>query len=888
MASDLKFYRLSVEETEKELKTSLTSGLSSGEIKKRVEEYGYNEFEKKKGKTLFRKFVEQFKSFMILVLLAAAIISGVVGYLNGEGFADAVIILVIVILNACIGVAQEAKAEKSLEALEKMSAPHCKVIRDGQIQVIESRELVPGDLVVLETGDSIPADLRLVEAVNLKVTDAALTGESVPEEKFVYPIEQEEVALGDRDNLGFSSSSVTYGRGKGIVIATGTKTEVGKIAAMIQSVPDTKTPMQQRLDQLGKVLGIAAIAICVLIFIVGWIHGKEPLEMFMIAVSLAAAAIPEGLPAVSTIVLAVGVQRLVKKHAIVRTLPSVETLGSTSVICSDKTGTLTQNKMTVVKLYAGDNAIDVSPGTSSLDKKYEWMLQAFILANDAKMSREGKTWTTTGDPTETALLDVGMKFGQAKDDLEKQMPRIAEIPFDSERKMMTTVHRKSEGELLVYTKGGLDEVLACCNRMFDGSNRIVSLTDQDKEKIRKENEVMAGEALRVLAAAYNEINNLPDKIESSALEKELVFIGMLGMIDPPREEVKVAVDKCRSAGIKPVMITGDHKITAVAIADALGIKEPDDQALTGLDVEKMSDKELEKNVEAIAVYARVSPEHKVRIVKAFQSKGEIVAMTGDGVNDAPALKLADIGVAMGIVGTDVSKEAADIVLADDNFATIVTAVEEGRRIYDNILKAIQFLLSTNIGEIVVLFVAVMANWATPLLPIHILWINLVTDSLPALALSVDPADPDIMQRKPVDSHKNIMNRSFVIRILLQGCMVGVLSLTAFLIGMKSSVEVAQTMTFAVLAFSQLTHIFNVRSVNHSAFRNMFKNKYLLGAIALVGLMMVIVLEVPALHDIFHLATLSQAQWIWVICLSLAPLLIVELVKGIMRIVKPNR
>ncbi len=879
-----KYYNNSVDEVVQMLHTSLESGLSNDEAKRRLEQYGPNEFAHKKGKSLFMKFLEQFKSFMIIVLLVAAVISGVVGYMNGEGFTDAIIILVIVVLNACIGVAQEAKAEKSLEALEKMSAPHCKVIRSGQIQVIESRDLVPGDVVVLDTGDSIPADLRLAEAVNLKITDAALTGESVPEEKFTETIQEDEVSLGDRDNLGFSSSTVTYGRGKGVVIGTGMNTEVGKIAAMIQSVPETKTPMQQKLDQLGKFLGIAALIICALIFVVGWIHGKEPLEMFMIAVSLAAAAIPEGLPAVSTIVLAVGVQRLVKKNAIVRTLPAVETLGSTSVICSDKTGTLTQNRMTVVKLYANGKTVEISGNITALDNEQESLLTTSILANDAKLSNEGGRWTTTGDPTETALLDVGLKFKLNKDILETAMPRVAEIPFDSERKMMTTVHRMSDGKMWVYTKGGLDEVLNCCDTQLV-NGQVRTLTENEKTKIREANVSLAGAALRVLAAASKKSDSLPEKVEPATLENGLTFIGMLGMIDPPREEVKMAVDKCRSAGIKPVMITGDHKITAVAIANSLGIKRPEDQALTGLDVEKMTEDNLKTNVENIAVYARVSPEHKVRIVKAFQSRGEIVAMTGDGVNDAPALKLADIGVAMGVVGTDVSKEAADIVLADDNFATIVTAVEEGRRIYDNIIKAIQFMLSTNIGEILVLFVAVLANWATPLLPIHILWINLVTDSLPALALSVDPADPDIMQRKPIDSRQNIMNRSFAVRVFMQGGMIGLLSLTAFIIGRQTSVEVAQTMTFAVLAFCQLTHVFNIRSVRYSAFRNMFKNKYLLGAIAIVFLLMLTVLEIPALHDIFHLATLNQVQWIWVVCLSVAPLVIVEIVKGIRRLVR---
>lgn len=893
------YYNRSIAETAKELNTSPDKGLSSQEAKERLLQYGYNEFAKKKGKSLFGKFLAQFKSFMIIVLLAAAAISGVVGYMHGEGFTDAIIILAIVVINAIIGVAQEAKAEQSLEALEKMSAPQCKVIRDGQVHVIESKELVPGDLVVLDTGDAIPADLRLIEAVNLKVQDAALTGESVPEEKFTQTIEQDEVALGDRDNLGFSSSTVTYGRGKGIVIATGMNTEVGKIARMIQSVPDLQTPLQKKLEKLGKNLGIAALAICAVIFAAGVLYGNSIVEMFMVAVSLAAAAIPEGLPVVSTIVLAVGVQRLAKQNAIVRTLPSVETLGSTTIICSDKTGTLTQNRMTVVRLYANGSTVNLTENIpeATLSEEQKQVIRIALLANEAKLTEGEGEYKTTGDPTETALIDLGLEFSMNKNTLDAEFTRVEEIPFDSERKLMTTVHRLENGKYEVCTKGGLDELLACCTEIV-GNGQITALTDSGKEEIRSENLKMAENALRVLAMAYKIVDEIPSTIEPAVLENELVFVGMMGMIDPPRPEVKVAVEKCRHAGIKPVMITGDHKVTAVAIAKELGIMEDEDIALTGVDVEKMSDDELLKIVHNVAVYARVSPEHKVRIVKAFQRSGDIVAMTGDGVNDAPALKLADIGAAMGIVGTDVSKEAADIVLTDDNFSTIVTAVEEGRRIYDNILKAIQFMLSTNIGEIVVLLIAVLANWATPLLPIHILWINLVTDSLPALALSVDPADPDVMNRKPIDSKKSIMNRSFTIRVLLQGAMVGILSLiayriglsTAALAGLSESVQIAtaQTMTFAVLAFAQLVHVFNVRSTYHSAFRNMFGNKYLLGAIAIVTVLMLIVIEIPALHAIFRLADLTGEQWMWVVILAAAPLPIVELVKGIGRLIMKKR
>jgi Ca2+-transporting ATPase len=877
------FYNLSIKEVEQELLSSLDKGLSSEESRKRLEQYGYNEFEKKKKKSLLIKFFEQFKSFMIIVLLVAAAISGVIGYLHGEGFTDAIIILSIVIINAIIGVVQEAKAEQSLEALEKMTVPQCKVMRDGQVKVIESRELVPGDVVLIDTGDVIPADLRLIEAINLKIQDAALTGESVPEEKFTNAIPEKNVPLGDRDNLGFSSSIVTYGRGKGIVIGTGMNTEVGKIASLIQSIPEMKTPMQQKLDQLGKFLGLGALAICALIFIVGLLYGKPLLDMFMTAVSLAAAAIPEGLPAVSTIVLAVGVQRLVKKNAIVRTLPSVETLGSTTIICSDKTGTLTQNRMTVVKFFINETTYELQPKEDEISNEFRQLIEIAVLANDAKVSFDNGAHKTTGDPTETALIDLGLKYDINKNVLDTQRARIAEIPFDSERKLMTTVHQKN-GTLEVYIKGGLDELLSRCTQVMIQGN-MIPITEKHKENIRRANLLMAENALRVLAMASKTIESLPEKISPDTLEIGLTFVGMLGMIDPPRPEVKPAVALCRTAGIKPVMITGDHKITATAIATELGIMQPGEEAYTGAEVEQMSDEELRKNVYKIAVYARVSPEHKVRIVKAFQSQGEIVAMTGDGVNDAPALKLADIGCAMGITGTDVSKEAADIVLTDDNFATVVTAVEEGRRIYDNILKAIQFMLSTNIGEVVVLFVAILANWATPLLPIHILWINLVTDSFPALALSVDPAAPDVMERRPINAKQNIMNRTFSTRVFLQGAMIGLLSLTAFRIGMQTSIEVARTMTFAVLAFSQMTHVFNVRSINHSAFINMFSNKYLLGAILLVCAMMLTVIEIPVFHNVFHLASLTNAQWWWVVGLSLAPLPIMELLKGIKRVIK---
>lgn len=871
------YYNLAVSEAAEQLGTDIKQGLSATESQKRIETDGYNEFTRKKKKSLFVKFIEQFKSFMIVVLIIAALISGIVGYFDGEGFTDALIILFIIILNAVIGVVQEVKAEKSLEALEKLSAPFSKVIRGGQVETVPSRELARGDVVIIETGDLVPADMRLVEAVNLKVQEASLTGESVPTEKNTKPVEGE-VTVGDRENMVFSSTLVTYGRGQGIVVETGMNTEVGKIAGMIQSVPDVKTPLQKKIDQLGKYLGIGALAVCVLIFIIGIIQGREIFTMFMTAVSLAVAAIPEGLPAVSTIVLAVGVQRLAKKNAIIRHLPSVETLGSTSVICSDKTGTLTQNKMTIVRLFTDNTPREI---TDKLTPAEEILLRATVLANDAKLNDGNGNQVTTGDPTETAFIDLANRFGVNKNEMEYRFERVAEIPFDSDRKMMTTVNRDGQN-LVVYTKGGLDEVLeASTHILIDG--KVQPITEAEKITLRKGNVDMAGLALRVLGGAYREIDKLLAGISPETLEKDLIFIGMAGMIDPPREEVKIAVEKCRAAGIKPVMITGDHLITATAIAESLEIKEGDEVAVTGHELEKMSDEELLEKVKIASVYARVSPEHKVRIVKAFQRSGYVVAMTGDGVNDAPALKLADIGVAMGITGTDVSKEAADVVLADDNFTTIVVAVEEGRRIYDNILKALQFLLSTNIGEVLVIFIAIVANLPAPLLPIQILWINLVTDSLPALALSVDPADPDVMERKPIPAGQSLLNRPFLIRILMQGTMIGGLSLAAFFIGLRTSVATAQTMTFAVLAFTQITHSLNVRSLRHSAFRNIFSNKMLLGALVIVIGLMLIVLEIPYLHDMFHLAPLSPGQWWWIVGLSLAPLPIMEAVKGILRL-----
>ena len=887
----INWFNKTVDEVESTLKTNAENGLTAEEAKKRQEEYGLNELKAKKKKSLFVKFLEQFKDFMIIILIISAIISGVVGVAQGEGFTDTIIILVVVVVNAIIGVAQENKAEKSLEALQKLSSHVAKVVRDGKLQVIQSKELVPGDIVILETGDYVPADLRIIEAVNLKSQESALTGESVPVEKMAAKIEDEKIGIGDRVNMLFSSSLITYGRGKAVVVETGMNTEVGKIADIINTAEEQGTPLQQKLNKLGKTLGIVALAICAVIFVVGLLYGKEPIHMFMTAVSLAVAAIPEGLPAVFTIVLAIGVQRMVKRNAIVKKLPAVETLGSASVICSDKTGTLTQNKMTVEKVFCDGNLVNLEESADMID--IQKLVYASMLCNDTKISEDDKL---TGDPTETALVDMAFKL-DFDPSVYGMFPRVAEIPFDSDRKLMTTVHEEN-GKYVVYTKGGVDELLANCNSyILEGD--IKTDLEEYKEIIRRYNMEMAQNALRVLAMAYKVLDHKPTAEEIKELESNLTYIGMVGMIDPPRLEVKDAVQECKEAGIKTVMITGDHKITAIAIAKSLGILENDDEAITGTELEEMSDEDLIKNVRRYSVYARVSPEHKVRIVKAWQANGEIVAMTGDGVNDAPSLKIADIGCAMGVVGTDVAKEAADVILTDDNFATVVSAVEEGRRIYDNILKAIQFLLSSNIGEIVVLFLAILITpllskqfgvditLIETLLPIHILWINLVTDSLPALALAVDPAADNVMKRKPLkNTKKGIFTKGMTWRIVYQGLMIGLITLTAFIIGLSTpdvsqeeKVKIGQTMAFYVLALSELVHVFNIRDNKRSIFKTgIFNNSKLILATVVSASLMFVILFTQGLRDIFSLAMLPAMHVFETVMLVLAPVIIVEIFK----------
>ena len=894
------WFNKTVEDVSKELDTNIEKGLTQEQVNKKLAEFGLNELKQEKKKSIFIKFLEQFKDFMIIILIIAAIVSGAVSIAQGEAITDSIIILVVVIANAIIGVAQESRAEKSLEALQKLSGHEAKVLRNGSVLVVPASDLVPGDVVVLDTGDYVPADLRIIEAVNLKAQESSLTGESVPVEKQAQKIDQEEVPIGDRVNMLFSSSLITYGRGKAIVVETGMNTEVGKIAGMLSTGKERETPLQAKLNSLGKTLGVVSLIICAIIFAAGLLQGRDAISMFMTAVSLAVAAIPEGLAAVSTIVLAIGVQKMVKRNAIVKNLPAVETLGSATVICSDKTGTLTKNQMTVQKMFVNDHVYDMV----NLDDivKYENANQEVkllvyngMLCNDTKIADDG---TLTGDPTETALVDIAFKLGFTKN-LYNTMPRIDEIPFDSERKLMTTVHEVN-GKYLVLTKGGIDELLAICNSHIEDGTQSSNLNEY-RARINEVNETMAKDAMRVLGFAYKELDYKP---KTEDLEKDLTFVGMYGMIDPPREEAKVAVEKCKTAGIKTVMITGDHKITATAIAKQLGILENESEAITGTELDKISDEDLKKNIRNYSVYARVAPEHKVRIVNAWQSQGEIVAMTGDGVNDSPALKQADIGCAMGIVGTDVAKEAADVILTDDNFATVVSAVEEGRRIYDNILKVIQFLLSSNIGEIVVLLLATLgtslfAKWfgitdlshLEILMPIHILWINLVTDSLPALALAFDPANKDIMERQPVKT-KSIFTKSMTFRIIYQGIMIGLLTLAAFMIGLatttepiegltldQSKIEIGQTMAFIVLALSELTHVFNIKDNRKSIFRtNIFNNMKLVGAIILSAALMFIVLLVPALRTMFSIPMLPMDNILEILCLVFAPIVIVEIFK----------
>ena len=860
-------YSKNATELLRELNTDGHSGLSSAEVLVRKGKYGANKLREKKKKTTMQRFLDQFKDAMILILIAAAIISFVVVCVEqnwGELFEPALIVL-IVILNAVMGVYQEGKAEKALDALKNMSAPHARVIRDGEEKIIDASELVPGDIIRLEAGDFVPADARLLHSAGLKSEESALTGESVPSEKDYLAEVKEGAPLGDRHNMVYSGCSITYGTATAVVTATGMDTEMGKIANMLDNEEDGQTPLQQKLAQLGKYLGIVALAACAIIFVVGLANGIPVLEIFMTAVSLAVSAIPEGLPAIVTIVLSIGVQRMVKKNALIRKLPAVETLGGASVICSDKTGTLTQNRMTLTKAYV-EGYLDPENISNNNTEGIKKLLMYGTLCCDGSVVFHGDEEQHIGDPTETAIVLAAHKNGMPKEELNKKYPRLAEIPFDSDRKLMTTVN-KIDGKNVVIVKGAFDMMAPRC-------------VAGDLETARKVTDAMSENALRVLAVAYKEIDTVPENPTSEELENGLTFMGLVGMIDPPRPEAKEAVAVCRKAGIKPVMITGDHVVTASAIAKELGILLEGDRAITGAELDAMTDSELDAQVENISVYARVSPENKIRIVKAWQRKGQVVSMTGDGVNDAPALKAADIGCAMGITGTDVAKGAADMTLTDDNFATIVDAVREGRGIYANIKKVVGFLLGTNIGEVITVFMAMLLWHKTPLLSMQLLWINLVTDSLPAIALGMEAVESDVMDRKPKPKNEGIFAHGLGFRVVLQGIMFAALTLIGFKVGenVTGTLEGGQTLAFMVLALSQVVQAFNMRS-EHSLFKiGPFKNHKLNWAALASTLLVALVLFTP-LKTAFGLVTLPAELYLLGIGLILVPLLAMELSKA---------
>ncbi len=865
-------------------------GLSTEEVAARREKYGENKLREKKKKTTMQRFLDQFKDAMIIILLIAAVVSFTMICIEqnwGELFEPALILL-IVILNAIMGVYQEGKAEKALDALKNMSAPHARVIRDGVEQVIDASLLVPGDIIKLEAGDFVPADARLLKSVSLKSEEAALTGESVPSEKDANAEVAPDAPIGDRTNMVFSGCSITYGTAVAEVSAIGMETEMGKIANLLDSEADTQTPLQQKLAQLGKYLGFMALAACAIIFVVGLFNKLEVMHLFMTAVSLAVSAIPEGLPAIVTIVLSIGVQRMVKKNALIRRLPAVETLGGASVICSDKTGTLTQNRMTLTKAYVEGAGIElISAENSEAIRK---LLSYGTLCSDGSVVFTDGGEQHIGDPTETAIVLAAHKNGAPKDELNGKYPRLAGIPFDSDRKLMSTVN-EIDGKKIVIVKGAFDMMATRC-------------TSGDLEKAKEITEEMSSDALRVLAVAYKEIDEIPETLTSENLENDLTFMGLVGMIDPPRPEAKDAVAVCRRAGIKPVMITGDHVVTASAIAKELGILVEGDRAITGAQLDEMSDEELDASVEQISVYARVSPENKIRIVKAWQRKGQVVSMTGDGVNDAPALKAADIGCAMGITDTDVAKGASDMTLTDDNFATIVDAVEEGRGIYANIKKVVGFLLSTNIGEVFTVFFAMLMWHTSPLLSMQLLWINLVTDSLPAIALGMEAVEKDVMDRKPKPKNEGIFAHGLGIRVAIQGVMFAFLTLVAFWVGTglelvhmfdgvlldaehEWNLVGGQTLAFMVLALCQIVQAYNMRS-EHSLFKiGPFTNKNLnLAALASTALM-AFVLFVPGVQDIFNLRYLTWQQYLIGAGLIFVPLAVMEISK-LFGLIKPHK
>ena len=876
------FYTQGEEEVLKSLDTSI-DGLSTAQAKERLDVYGYNELDEGEKRSLLSKFIDQFKDLMIIILLVAAALSVITEGMHG--LTDACIILAVVVLNAAFGVYQEGQAEAAIEALKNMSSPLARVRRDGNVVEIDSRELVPGDIVLLEAGDVVPADMRLLEAASLKIEEAALTGESVPVEKDVTETVEAEAGIGDRVNMGYQNSNVTYGRGTGVVTNTGMYTEVGKIADMLANADESQTPLKQSLEQLSKTLTYLIIAIALVTFLVSvFIRGEQPLEGLMVAVALAVAAIPEGLPAIVTILLSLGTTTLAKRNSIVRKLPAVETLGSTEIIASDKTGTLTMNQMTVEKVYTNGQLQSAATELGADNTT----LRIMNFANDTKVDSDGKL---IGDPTETALVQFGLDHNFDVRDVLKSEPRVAELPFDSDRKLMSTIHKEADGTYFVAVKGAPDQLLKRVTRI-EINGEVRPITDEDKQAILATNKDLAKQALRVLMMAYKTTNDIPT-LESEVVESDLIFSGLVGMIDPERPEAAEAVRVAKEAGIRPIMITGDHQDTAEAIAKRLGIIDPndtEDHVFTGAELNELSDEEFQKVFKQYSVYARVSPEHKVRIVKAWQNDGKVVAMTGDGVNDAPSLKTADIGIGMGITGTEVSKGASDMVLADDNFATIIVAVEEGRKVFSNIQKSIQYLLSANMTEVFIIFFATLFGWDV-LQPVHLLWINLVTDTLPAIALGVEPAEPGIMTHKPRGRQSNFFDGGVFGAIMYQGVFQTILVLAVYGWGLvfpehHTQAEIhadALTMAFATLGLIQLLHAFNVKSVYQSVFKvGLFRNKTFNWAIPVAFVLLMATIVVPGFNNLFHVSHLSLTQWFAVIVGSFLIVVLVELVKAIQR------
>ena len=874
-------YNVSIEQVAKTYDTNTSHGLSTTQARQRLEQYGKNELEVQKHSTLFQKFIAQFKDFMILVLIVAAIISVVV---NRE-WSDAIIILLVVVLNAIMGVFQESKAEEAIDALQNLASPNARVMREGVVTTVKSHDLVPGDLVLLEAGDVVPADLRLIRTSSLQIEEAALTGESVPVEKDHHRIDHEEVGIGDRSNMAFSSTNVTYGRGTGIVVATGMDTEVGHIAQMLATTEKKKTPLQRDQDRLGKVLTYLILAIAVITFGIGvFLKGQPWDHMLLIAISLAVAAIPEGLPAISTIILSLGTKTMAERNALVRTLPAVETLGGTQIICSDKTGTLTLNQMTVEKLYMNG---EFMPITNGIDFSNH-LLRSLVLANDTQI---GDAQELIGDPTETALVQFALDKELNVNAFNKDFPRVDEIPFDSTRKLMTTIHKLPNGEYLIATKGAPDQLLERCTSI-EKDGQVIAMSDTDRQEILKANQSMAQEALRVLASAYKVVNTLPESIDTTTVEQDLVFAGLVGMIDPERKEAAAAIEVAKQAGMRTIMITGDHAITAQAIAERLGILDPSaskeenaTHVITGADLNQLSDEQLKQQVANYSVYARVSPEHKVRIIKAWQANDKVVSMTGDGVNDAPSLKQADIGVGMGITGTEVSKGASDMVLADDNFETIVVAVEEGRKVFANIQKAVQFLLSANLGEVLTLLVATMFGWNI-LEPVHILWINLVTDVFPAIALGMERADLLAMKRPPRSKESNFLSFGIFPSIIYQGILEAGLTLFVYWyvdIYLALDHQLAETMAFATLGLIQLFHAYNVKSTFRSLLSiNPFDNKYLNLANLGSGALLLGVILIPGVNTFFSVTLPNLSQWGIIFTASFSIIILTEIVKAIFR------